>query len=115
MEGTLGRDRSREVAKEQELGAWQRRWMEDTSGRWTAKLIGELSFWFNPRQGQVNYYLTQMSLNMNNIELSVTPTTTSHQEVIAGLISVIATKEPCIEVTPKDRLPNPPPPQGPSH
>ena len=60
MEGTLGRARSREVAKEQALGAWQRRWMEDTRGRWTAKLIGELSTWFNRRHGEVNYYLTQM-------------------------------------------------------
>ena len=34
--------------------------MEDTRGRWTAKLIGELSTWFNRRHGQVNYYLTQM-------------------------------------------------------
>ena len=60
MEGTLGRDRSREVAKEQTLGAWKRRWMEDTRGRWKAKLIGELSTGFNRRHGEDNYYLTQM-------------------------------------------------------
>ena len=60
MEGTLGRGRSREVAKEQALGTWQRRWMEDTQGRWTAKLIGELSPWYSSWHGKVNYYLTQM-------------------------------------------------------
>ena len=34
--------------------------MEDTHGRWTAKLIGELSPWFHRRHGEVDYYLTQM-------------------------------------------------------
>ena len=43
IEGTLGRGRSREVAREQALGAWQARWIADTRRRWTAKLIGELS------------------------------------------------------------------------
>ena len=34
--------------------------MEDTRGRWTAKLIGELSPWFHHRRGEVDFYLTQM-------------------------------------------------------
>ena len=34
--------------------------MEDTRGRWTANLIGELSPWFHRRHGEVDYYLTQM-------------------------------------------------------
>ena len=60
MEGTLRCDKSREVAKEQALGAWKRRWIKDTRGRWTAKLICDLSTWFNRRHGEINYYLTQM-------------------------------------------------------
>ena len=34
--------------------------MEDMRGRWTAKLIGELTPWFHRRHGEVVYYLTQM-------------------------------------------------------
>ena len=60
MERTLGRGKSKEVAKEQVIGAWQRRWKEDTRGRCTTKLIGELCTCSNRPQGEINYYLTQM-------------------------------------------------------
>ena len=58
--GPLGQSRSRQIARDQALCAWEECWMKGTRGRWTAKLIGELSLWFHRWHGEVNYYLTQM-------------------------------------------------------
>lgn len=39
---------------------WQLRWDSEKRGRWTAKLIPDVSKWVNRNHGDVNYYLTQM-------------------------------------------------------
>ncbi|XP_033229117.1 uncharacterized protein LOC117180735 [Belonocnema kinseyi] len=38
---------------------WQQRWSLDHLGRWTNRLISELSNWLNRRHGETYYYLTQ--------------------------------------------------------
>lgn len=39
---------------------WQKRWDEGTTGRWTYKLIPQLTIWLEREHGQVNFYLTQV-------------------------------------------------------
>ena len=46
-------------ARESSRILWQRRWHNDTRGRWTAKLIPRLSAWIHRKHGEVSYYLTQ--------------------------------------------------------
>lgn len=50
----------REEARLQTLQEWQHHWNTDTSGRWTARLIPDVSVWVNRKFGEVDYYLTQM-------------------------------------------------------
>ncbi|KAH8357853.1 hypothetical protein KR084_002828, partial [Drosophila pseudotakahashii] len=42
------------------IEAWQRRWTNADTGRWTHRLIPSLIPWLQRRHGQVDYYLTQM-------------------------------------------------------
>jgi len=42
------------------IEAWQRRWNNATTGRWTHRLIPSLTPWLQRRHGQVDHYLTQM-------------------------------------------------------
>jgi len=42
------------------IEAWQRRWNNATTGRWTHRLIPSLAPWLQRRHGQVDFYLTQM-------------------------------------------------------
>jgi len=39
------------------IEAWQRRWNNATTGRWTHKLIPSLTPWLQRRHGQVDFYL----------------------------------------------------------
>lgn len=41
------------------LRKWQHSWDTDTTGRWTYRLIRDLSVWINRDFGEVNYYATQ--------------------------------------------------------
>lgn len=41
------------------LRKWQQTWDTDTTGRWTYRLIRDLSAWINRDFGEVNYYATQ--------------------------------------------------------
>ena len=41
------------------LLAWQVRWCNEETGRWTARLIGEVQSWLGRKHGEVNFYLTQ--------------------------------------------------------
>ena len=38
---------------------WQTRWHGDQSGRWTHRLIPELTTWLDRKHGQVDFYLAQ--------------------------------------------------------
>ena len=38
---------------------WQARWHVDQSGRWTHRLIPELTTWLDRKHGQVGFYLAQ--------------------------------------------------------
>jgi hypothetical protein len=50
---------ARRTARANSMLAWQQRWDQETRGRWTARLIGQLEAWLNRLEGEVNYYLTQ--------------------------------------------------------
>lgn len=39
---------------------WQRTWSTSTKGRWTHRLIPEVSRWVDRRHGEVNFHLTQL-------------------------------------------------------
>ena len=47
-----------EIARAKEA-EWQTRWHGDHSGRWTHRLIPELTTWMNRKHGQVGFYLDQ--------------------------------------------------------
>lgn len=42
------------------LNLWQQSWNEGEKGRWTHRLIPDISLWVNRRHGGVNYHLTQI-------------------------------------------------------
>lgn len=42
------------------LRVWQERWETERRGRWTARLIGDVSNWINREHGETGYYLTQL-------------------------------------------------------
>ena len=50
----------REEARARTMTRWQERWINDPRGRWTFKLINELSPWVHRTHGEVNFYLTQL-------------------------------------------------------
>lgn len=56
----LGLLPARRTARTNTILAWQQRWEQETRGRWTARLISQLDTWLDRREGEVNYYLTQL-------------------------------------------------------
>ena len=56
-------DEPREVVAREErqhtLDEWQLSWQNETRGRWTARLIGNLGAWLNRKHGETDYFLTQ--------------------------------------------------------
>lgn len=56
----LGGTKASETAREPSLLSWQSRWDQETRGRWTARLIAQLSPWLERRHGDVNFYLTKL-------------------------------------------------------
>lgn len=57
----LEEDRSivRSEERDRILAEWQQCWITDSRGRWTARLIGEVSPWFGRNHGEINFHLTQ--------------------------------------------------------
>lgn len=55
-----GRKEARKEAREMILDDWQTRWNEESRGRWTARMIPNIRRWINRKDGEVNYYLTQL-------------------------------------------------------
>lgn len=59
LKSDIGAEAARAEAHEQTLCCWEERWKNDTRGRWTVRLVGDLREWVNRGHGEVNYYLTQ--------------------------------------------------------
>jgi len=55
MEGTVNRPQERRHT----VALWQERWNGESRGRWTARLIKDLTQWTERKHGEVGYYLTQ--------------------------------------------------------
>ena len=49
----------RKVGRRRLVEKWQTRWHGDQSGRWTHRLIPELTTWLERKHGQVGFYLAQ--------------------------------------------------------
>lgn len=47
------------VAKENLVSRWQEKWVNAAHGRWTFKLIPNITAWINRPHGEVDYFLTQ--------------------------------------------------------
>ena len=50
---------SQQSIRQRTLQTWQQRWQGERYGRWTARLIPNISTWMGRNFGEVNYYLTQ--------------------------------------------------------
>ncbi|KAL7723971.1 hypothetical protein ACLKA6_017962 [Drosophila palustris] len=48
------------MCKQNTLDTWQSRWAEESTGRWTARLLPNINAWMHRRHGDVDYYVTQM-------------------------------------------------------
>lgn len=57
--GIVHRD-SAEMIRRQSICKWQDRWNRESRGRWTARLIIDLSKWASREHGEINYFLTQL-------------------------------------------------------
>lgn len=49
----------RKTARAESLAKWQREWVTSEKGRWTHRLIPNVTAWVNRRHGEVNFHLTQ--------------------------------------------------------
>lgn len=49
-----------QLVRAETMQKWQQRWSTGTDGRWTRKLIPELTPWITRNFGEVDYYLTQL-------------------------------------------------------
>lgn len=58
ISGELNNDR-RKLERSTSLSLWQQRWNSSGKGRWTHKLIPNISSWLNRKQGEINFYMTQ--------------------------------------------------------
>ncbi|KAL7302690.1 hypothetical protein TKK_0004745 [Trichogramma kaykai] len=51
---------ARAEERQETLRRWQSRWDRSTKGRWTHRLIPNISLWIDRRHGEVDYHLTQL-------------------------------------------------------
>ncbi len=49
----------RKLARDTTMVEWQNKWSQSNKGRWTYRLIPQLTTWMNRKHGEVDYYLTQ--------------------------------------------------------
>ncbi|XP_062541349.1 uncharacterized protein LOC134209381 [Armigeres subalbatus] len=59
LRGTVG---ARMVARADSMRKWQLAWNSSSKGRWTYRLIPNLSLWVDRKHGEVNFFLTQFRL-----------------------------------------------------
>ncbi|KAH8252209.1 hypothetical protein KR032_009296, partial [Drosophila birchii] len=57
--GSTSRE-ARRAARRRSIIRWQAMWDSSTKGRWTHRLIPDISSWVNRRHGEVDFYLTQV-------------------------------------------------------
>lgn len=54
---------AREQVKKEErsisLARWQNRWNASPKGRWTYRLLPDITIWYNRKVGELNFYITQ--------------------------------------------------------
>lgn len=50
---------ARSLAQEDAMSRWHERWRMESRGRWTARLIWDLSGWVDRGHGEVDYFITQ--------------------------------------------------------
>lgn len=50
----------RNIAKEETIKNWQKKWDTPGSGRWTHTLIPNIKIWLERKHGTLNFYLTQV-------------------------------------------------------
>lgn len=53
------KDNVRDEERNRSLATWNSRWQNSTKGRWTYRLIPDISIWLNRTHGEPNYQLTQ--------------------------------------------------------
>lgn len=51
---------SKEVARGHLLTEWQQKWSTSGKGRWTNRIIGDVSIWYRRKHGEVSYHLAQV-------------------------------------------------------
>ncbi|XP_062535562.1 uncharacterized protein LOC134204767 [Armigeres subalbatus] len=56
LRGTVG---ARMIARADSMRKWQLAWDSSSKGRWTYRLIPNLSLWVDRKHGEVNFFLTQ--------------------------------------------------------
>jgi len=49
----------RKLVRAESMVKWQQEWNTAVNGRWTYRLIPDLSIWMKRKHGEVNFYLTQ--------------------------------------------------------
>ncbi|KAH8245664.1 hypothetical protein KR032_004909, partial [Drosophila birchii] len=57
--GSTSRE-ARRAARSRSITRWQAMWDSSTKGRWTHRLIPDISSWVSRRHGEVDFYLTQV-------------------------------------------------------
>jgi hypothetical protein len=57
LRGTRG---IRSTIRSSSMVKWQREWSTSTKGRWTHRLVPDVSEWVDRRHGEVNFHLTQI-------------------------------------------------------
>ncbi|XP_062534919.1 uncharacterized protein LOC134204106 [Armigeres subalbatus] len=60
LRGTVG---ARMIARDDSMRKWQLAWDSISKGRWTYRLIPNLSLWLDRKHGDVNFFLTQFLLD----------------------------------------------------
>ena len=64
----LGSLEAHQTARANTIQAWQKRWEEETRGRWTAWLISLVDHWLLQKGGEVDFYLTQFLITRLSIQ-----------------------------------------------
>lgn len=51
--------RIKKLERNSSMEEWQQRWLDEKTGRWTAKLIKDVQPWKDRDHGEIDYYMTQ--------------------------------------------------------
>lgn len=59
---------TKEKEREETLQKWNQRWQVSSKGRWTHKLIGDITPWYKRKHGEVGYHVTQLISGHGNFQ-----------------------------------------------